>query len=337
MIIITKRNIAVVVVILIVAITVGWFIFSIRPVSAVSGAAPVVFSIGVGDGFREVGHDLFTAHLVRSATTFDLYALLGGRAFEFKPGFYRLSSSMSVEQIINVISGGGAGETTVTIPEGSNIYDIDRILSDALVIRAGDLIAAARAQNLEGHLFPDTYEFYTNENVEDAIRVITDGFNAKAAPLLASSSAGAAGTVSSTSEEKTLIIASLLEKEVRSQKDQELVAGIILKRLAIGMALNIDATVCYAKFQKDPTFAAHACSLTALDFKLDSPYNSYLYKGLPPTPIGNPGTSAITAALHPQSSSYLYYLSDPATGKTIFAKTLDEQNQNRVKYIESNK
>ena len=120
------------------------------------------------------------------------------------------------------------------------------------------------------------------------------------------------------------------------QNDQEIVAGIILKRLAEGIPLDIDATVCYAKLLGRPTSTAQACSLSPLDFKIESPYNTYLYKGLPPGPIGNPGTSAITAALHPQSSPYLYYLSDPATGKTIFAKTLDEQNQNRVKYLESN-
>jgi UPF0755 protein len=192
------------------------------------------------------------------------------------------------------------------------------------VIRSGALIAVARAQNLEGHLFPDTYQFYTDGNVEEVIQEMTTDFNAKAGPLLISAPTS------------TLIIASIVEKEVPNQQDQEIVAGIILKRLADGMPLDIDATVCYAKLLAAPTSTTQACSLTTLDFKIDSPYNTYLNKGLPPGPIGNPGTSAITAALHPQSSPYFYYLSDPATGKTIFAKTLDEQNQNRVKYLESN-
>jgi UPF0755 protein len=177
---------------------------------------------------------------------------------------------------------------------------------------------------LEGHLFPDTYQFYTNDTVTDVVREMTSDFNAKAGPLLA-----AAPT-------STLIIASIVQKEVPDQQDQELVAGIVLKRLADGMPLDIDATVCYAKLLQSPSSTAQTCSLSVLDFKIDSPYNTYLNKGLPPGPIGNPGTSAITAALHPQGSPYLYYLSDPATGKTIFAKTLDEQNQNRVKYLESN-
>jgi len=234
---------------------------------------------------------------------------------------------MNMPQVLAAISSGNAGESTVTIPEGSNIFDIDRILSDALVIRPGALINATDSQSLEGQLFPDTYQFYTSSNVADVIKVMTDNFNTKASPLLATDPANAT---------RTLIIASIVQKEVPDQADQELVAGIILKRLAQKIPLDIDATVCYAKFLANPTSTAQACSLSALDFKINSPYNTYLNKGLPPGPIGNPGTSAITAALHPQSSPYFYYLSDPATGKTIFAKTLDEQNQNRVKYLESN-
>ncbi len=239
-----------------------------------------------------------------------------------------------MEQIVAVLSDGTAGEATVTIPEGSNIFDIDRILSAALVIRPGELINFTSTQNLEGRLFPDTYQFYTNDNVADVVNVMTDNFNTKAEPLLA------AGSSSVAQQKETLIIASIIQEEVPDQADQELVAGIILKRLADGMPLDIDATVCYAKLlaasTSTPPPKPGPCQLSALDFQIDSPYNTYLNKGLPPASIGNPGTSAITAALHPQSSPYFYYLSDPATGKTIFAKTLDEQNQNRVKYLESN-
>ena len=308
------------------------FFFSLDPVSASAKGVQVVFPVNTGDGFREVAQHLYAAHLIRSPFAFDLFSLMDGHAFELRPGRYKLNASMDVSQIIATLSGDGAGKVTVTIPEGSNIFDIDRILSAALVIQPGKLIDVTSTQNLEGHLFPDTYQFYTDDNTGDVIREMTDDFNTKAAPLFAAVPADA----DPADTGRTLIIASIVEKEVPNQQDQELVAGIILKRLADGMPLDIDATVCYAKFLANPASAAQACSLSALDFKIDSPYNTYLNKGLPPGPIGNPGTSAITAALHPQSSPYLYYLSDPATGKTIFAKTLDEQNQNRVKYLESN-
>jgi UPF0755 protein len=323
----TKKNIVGTVVIVVVVIAAGLFFFALDPADAGASGSVSVFQIKSGDGFREVAQDLYAAHLIRSPFAFDIFSLVDGRAFTLKPGLYKLSPSMDTPQIIATLSDGGAGQATVTIPECSNVFDIDRILSGALVIRPGALIDATSTANIEGHLFPDTYQFYTSTTASAVIREMEDDFNAKGAPLLGSDPAN---------ENRDLIIASILEKEVPDQNDQEIVAGIILKRLAQGIPLDIDATVCYAKLLAQPTSTAQACSLTPLDFKINSPYNTYLYKGLPPGPIGNPGTSAITAALHPQSSPYLYYLSDPATGKTIFAKTLDEQNQNRVKYLESN-
>jgi len=338
--IVNKKNIIWAVVIVLIIVASAWFFFSLKPEDARAGnAAQVVFTVNPGDGFREVTQHLATAHLIRSPLAFELFSLVGGHAFELKPGLYRLSPTMDVEQIVAALSGGGAGKVTVTIPEGSNIFDIDRILSAALVIRPGALISTAGAQNLEGYLFPDTYQFYTNDSVGDVVREMTSDFNAKAASLFAVAPAGVAFASAPGAQgnaSRTLILASIVEKEVPDQQDQEVVAGIILKRLADGMPLDIDATVCYAKLLAHPTSTAQTCSLSALDFKIDSPYNTYLNKGLPPGPIGNPGTSAITAALHPQVSPYFYYLSDPVTGKTIFAKTLDEQNQNRVKYLESN-
>ncbi len=326
----TKKNIVGVVFILIIIVIAGLFFFSLVPVSAAPAngtLSPVIFQVSPGDGFRTIADNLYAAGLIHSPISFDLFSIVDGRAFTLKPGLYKLYPSMDAAQIIAALSGSGAGEAMVTIPEGSNIFDVDRILSNALVIRPGALINLTSTQNLEGRLFPDTYQFYTNENVADVVAEMTENFNAKAGPLLAEDPANAS---------RNLIIASIVQEEVPDQADQELVAGIILKRLADNMPLDIDATVCYAKLLTNPTSTGQACSLTALDFKIDSPYNTYLNRGLPPAPIGNPGTIAITAALHPQSSPYLYYLTDPATGKTIFAKTLDEQNQNRVKYLESN-
>jgi UPF0755 protein len=310
-----------------------WFFHELSPAGA-SNAPQTVFEITPGEGFREVAAALRGNHLIRSSAAFDIFALFGGHALTLKPGLYHLSSSMTSSEIINIISGGNAATAMVTIPEGSNIFEIDNILSKALVIHSGDLVRLQQSGvdgNLEGKLFPDTYEFYTNSNVKDVVGELLDNFATKAQPLLA---AGAATTVgkSATSD---VILASILEKEVPDQTDQEIVAGIILKRIAAKMPLDIDATVCYAKLLAENGAATGCSSLTPLDFKVKSPYNTYLYEGLPPGPIGNPGISAITAALHPQSSPYFYYLSDPGTGKTVFAKTLDEQTQNRVKYLES--
>jgi UPF0755 protein len=302
------------------------FFYELTPASA-DNSAVVVFEVKQGDGFRTVASNLYGDHLIRSGTAFDLFALFGGRALTLKPGLYRLNAAMSVPQILDVISGGDAGKATVTIPEGSNIYTIDAILSNALIIHPGDLINFHANGAIEGKLFPDTYQFYTDANVKDVVEEFINNYDAKALPLLNTDPQNA---------KQDLILASILEKEVPSPSDQQVVAGILLKRLAAKMPLDVDATVCYAKLLENQASSGQACQLTALDFKIDSPYNTYLYRGLPPGPIGNPGVSAITAAIHPASSSYWYYLSDPKTGKTIFAKTLDEQDQNRVKYLEGN-
>jgi UPF0755 protein len=108
------------------------------------------------------------------------------------------------------------------------------------------------------------------------------------------------------------------------------------KRMNVGMKLQMDATLCYMK--EVVAQAPLPCyPLTSLDFKYDSPYNTYLYKGLPPGPIGNPGTSSIRAALNPRPSPYWFYLSDPLTKRTVFSETLDEHEDNRVKYLKVNR
>lgn len=306
-----------------VAACAAYLIYDLSPVNASENGQVLVFEIKQGDGFRYIAGNLYNAGLIRSAFAFETYSLLGGKAFQFKPGLYRLNPAMGASTIVAAISGSGAAEVKVTIPEGSNRFDIDRILSDALVLRRGEFVGDPTTADLEGKLFPDTYEFYTNAKVADVITVLTDTWNTKAAPLFANDENAA----------RDLVIASIVEKEVPLMSDREVIAGILLKRLAAGVALNVDATVCYAKFAEHPTSTQNCYPLTPLDFKIDSPYNTYLYKGLPPRPIGNPGISAITAALNPQSSPYWYYLSDPKTGATIFAKTLGEQEKNIKKYL----
>jgi UPF0755 protein len=234
---------------------------------------------------------------------------------------------MSTEAIIGALRSKDLRDVSVTITEGASIYQIDAILADALIIHRGELLHFKDDGNLEGKLFPDTYRFFPGTDIKDVVQKFLDNFNIKAAPLLAGDA---------KNSDRDLIVASLLEKEVPDPHDQKIVAGIILKRLTAGVPLDIDATVCYIKLQNNPTSTLGCYPLTPLDLKNKSPYNTYLYRGLPPSPIGNPGVSAITAILSPIGSPYWFYISDPATGKTIFAKTLDEQNTNTVKYLKGN-
>jgi UPF0755 protein len=344
------KNYALAAGVIIIAI-IGLFLLALRPVNA-DDATPVVFEIQRGESFHDIVHGLAAAYLIRSTLAFEMLSLADGGAFHLKPGLYQLNSSMSSSAILGELTSEGGDAITVTIPEGENIYEIDAALANALVIHPGELIRynatsdmrqgtgtishVAVTMSLEGRLFPDTYQFARGSDVRDVVQKFLDDFRAKAEPVL--------GDNTSTAQ-KTLIIASILEKEVPDPNDQKIVAGILQKRLQAGMPLGIDATVCYAalvngqgsidKGSEEPLPpSSYPSSCRVLNFKLDSPYNTYLYKGLPPTPIGNPGLQAINAALHPQSSPYWYYLSDPKTKKTIYAATLAEQSVNRAKYLE---
>ena len=205
-------------------------------------------------------------------------------------------------------------KVTVTIPEGSTVAETNRILVDA-----GVLTGETLESSLEGYLFPDTYEFFLESSLAVVDEKFRENFETKAVPLLEK----ATGDVS---VHNILTIASLIEGEVPDTNERKIVSGIIWKRIKNGIPLQLDTTICYIK--GDPCLP-----ITDEDKDIDSLYNTYRYRGLPPGPINNPGLDAISASINPEESVYLYYISDPETGKTIFAKSLDEHNSNVVKYL----
>ncbi len=310
----------------------AYFFYGLQPSAAKSGSA--VFEIAKGESFREIGARLSQEGLIKSITVFKLYSLLTGKAGRFQPGAYVLTDAMSVPQIVGAFTSGGANVTGVTIVEGTTLKDVDAALATAHVLASSTLehydFAAFKATypflqgatSLEGFLFPDTYQFEIDSTPDAVVKRFLDNFEEKAWPVLSGDKAWY----------QKLILASYLEREVAADEDRRLVAGILLKRIALGMPLQLDATVSYAKCAG----AWQTCgdlTLEKPDFKIASPYNTYLHAGLTPTPIGNPGLSSITDALNPEKSAYLYYLSDPKTKATIFAKTLTEQNQNQARYF----
>ena len=284
-----------------------------------------------GEGVREIAQKLYDLQAISSQPLFKTYVFLSGSAHRLKPGVYQLELPLSIRSIVRMLVRGPSREVQVTIPEGANIWEVDVLLSNALVIERGSLVryASQANENLEGYLFPDTYRFFRDSPPEDVVQKMRENFIAKAGPILGNGENAYA----------QLILASLLEKEVPDYEDMRLVAGVLLKRLEVGMGLQVDATICYIKFKRADSSGANKSNscypLEALDFKIDSPYNTYLHRGLPPSPIANPGVRAIEAAKNPVKSRYWYYLSDPETKKTIFSETLDEHRENRVKYLNS--
>jgi len=203
---------------------------------------------------------------------------------------------------------------TVTIPEGSTVEDINKILVEKKV-----LLDELLNDEVEGYLFPDTYEFFLQSSVLVVEEKLTENFQVKITSILPNGL--------TEGEIKNIIIkASLIEKEVPDSAERLVISGIIDKRNLEGVPLQIDATICYIK--EDPCLP-----ITEEDKNIDSLYNTYRYTGLPIGPINNPGLDAIEASITPRESEYWYYISDPKTGQTIFAKSLDEHNSNVVKYL----
>lgn len=218
-----------------------------------------------------------------------------------------------------------SNEVTVTIPEGSTAEHIDALLVEKGVITVpGSFTEFAHTQDKEGYLFPDTYRFHRETAPQAVIDRLTRTFNEKAGPLLKQSLSDA---------REIVIMASLLEREVPDHTDRRIVAGVLFKRLRADKLLQVDASLCYLKDLATSSERTPCYPLTRLDLQTDSPYNTYLYKGLPPGPIGNPGLDALQAALDAQPSPYWFYLSDPATGRTIFSTTGEEHEANRKKYL----
>lgn len=295
---------------------------SLRPIGM---AQDREFEVKRGEGLMQIASNLESSGIIRSAKSFAFFAALTGQATRLKSGWYVISSGSSTPQIIYQLGAGIRQEIQIIIPEGASVYLQDKILSENHVLKKGELVEYITRHHpeLEGYLFPDTYLFFANSEVEQVAKKMKDNFDSKTAQLLP------AGKVNTDIIIKT---ASLLEKEVPGYEDRRIVAGLLAKRMALGMPLQVDATICYAKQVLAGEYK-DCHPFQPGDFKIDSPYNTYLYKGMVPGPIGNPGLSAIRAALNPKPSPYLFYLSDPKTGKTIFAKTLEEQSVNRAKYL----
>ncbi|MEK7634529.1 MAG: endolytic transglycosylase MltG [Patescibacteria group bacterium] len=311
----------------------GIFINGLRPVEYIYNP-PIVIDINQGESFSEISGKIYSAGLIRSKNIFKAYSILSGAAFKFSAGKYFFDKPVSVFELADILTSGPKEVSAVIFP-GMTLKEIDDRLSGLGIINKGALtdyknfdkfkkqyLFLADAKSLEGFIFPDTYNFHQGSNIDFVIDKIFENFNNKAGGLIFLNK--------DVNLLKLLTSASFLEKEVPDYEDMRLVAGIIEKRLKIGMPLQIDATLIYNKCSGR---FLNCEPLKEIDYKTDSLYNTYLYTGLTPTPISNPGLKAIEAVLNKKDSAYLYYLSNPKNKKTIFSKNLDEHNKNRVKYL----
>jgi UPF0755 protein len=249
-----------------------------------------------------------------------------------KSATYTIPKTMNTDQVIKMIARGllTRPEVTITIPEGSDIYEIGDILESGLSFNRADFVKATEKfdttkydfienKSLQGYLYPDTYRFFDDASAEDVIIKMVNNFQKKALPSLK-----ATDTLSSY---QVLILASIVEKEVAIPKDRQIVSGIFLNRLKDGMKLQSDATVNFI------TQSGRSQS-TLDDLKIDSPYNTYQIGGLPPGPITNPSVEAIKAVINPTPSDYYFFLTTRDNPpKTIFSKTFEEHVKAKQQYL----
>lgn len=275
----------------------------------------VIFLVKKGEGAKEISINLKEQGLIRYSSLFKVYALVQGQTEKLQAGEYELSPGMAIPEIVNKLASGDRIKKIITIIEGWTLKDIANYLEEKGIAQTEEL-----DPNLEGYLFPDTYEISPEDGIEEIIEKMLDNFDKKLTSELREEIASQGKTI-----HEIVIMASLVEKEVRGFEDKKIVAGILWKRLEWDIPLQVDATITYITGRK-------TTKILKEELQIDSPYNTYKYKGLPLGPISNPGLESILAAIYPQESQYLYYLSTPE-GETIFSKTLKEHNTARAKYL----
>jgi len=210
-----------------------------------------------------------------------------------------------------------SNEILITIPEGYTIKQIGDLFEKNNLFSKKDFLNFAR--NEEGYLFPDTYKFFKNTTPQKVAEKMKNNFDIKVAEFLPEISR------QKKSLSNIIIMASIIEKEVHNLEDRKIVSGILWKRIEQGIGLQVDASLTYI-------LGKTSAELTQEDLKIDSLYNTYKYKGLPAGPISNPGKNAIESAIFPQTSPYLFYLSDKE-GITRYARNFEEHKENKFKYL----
>jgi len=299
---------------------IGYLFFEINSPGSPLGEEKI-FLIKGGEGVKEIGANLEKEKLVRNQYLFDFYVFLTGKTKKLQAGGYLLSPSMNIVEITKKIVSGDVIKEKITIIEGWNLRDIGFYFENKGMFQAEEFWELAGSSNvgLEGYLFPDTYEIPPKISLEDIVKKILQNFDKKLAPYRNEIS-GAGLTIP-----EVITMASLLEKEVKTLEDKKIVAGILWKRLKNNIPLQVDATITYITGKK-------TTKISKEETEIESPYNTYKYRGLPLGPICNPGIESIKAAIYPQDSLYWYYLSAPDS-KTIFSKTLEEHNFAKAKFL----
>ena len=281
---------------------------------------PYHLTIERGQTLFSVSHELYDAHVIKYPRAFELFMISLGNEKNVSEGEYYFESPVSALEVALRISGKqfGIDRKKVTFPEGFTNKQMAARLGQAFPGFDTEVFLTL-AHEYEGYLFPDTYGFFPSVTPDLVVSTLRKNFAAKTASLESLFAA------SQHSKQQVMIMASIIEKEARGNDDRSVISGILWKRYESGIPLQVDAPFLYI-------LGKESRDLTQKDLALNSPYNTYKNKGLPPTPISNPGILSIKAALEPVGSPYLYYLHDK-DGMIHYASTYAEHKKNIQNYL----
>lgn len=311
--------------VLILLAAAGWLAWALE--SPLRPSTPTFVMLRPGFSSRRIAKELRSAGVIRSAIAFRLWHYLHRRQ-SLKAGEYLFERDANAPAVYERLVRGDIYFHTVTIPEGYTSFDIARLIEEAglgssqafltIVQTNTDLISdlAPEAKSLEGYLYPETYQFTRTQSLKDMAAAMVKQFRQIAQQIGLSSDV-----------QRTVIMASIVEKETAVPEERPLVASVYYNRLARRMALDADPSIIYALLLS----GKYQGALHHEDMFVQSPYNTYRNPGLPPGPIANPGRGSLEAAMHPQSSPYFYFVSD-ANGHHRFAQSIEEHNRNVVAY-----
>lgn len=296
-----------------------------------SSTTSITIDIQRGMGLKEVASLLWNKGLIRDGFTFELLTIFKKLQGEIKAGEYALSPSLTMPQILSELVNGNYLKSHLTIPEGYNLYQIAELLAKKGFGNKERFIRLTQdkefisnlgisANTLEGYLFPETYCFFKGVKEEETIKIMV----AQLRKVITPEDENQARNLG-LSFHQILTLASMIEKETSDSEERRLVSAVFHNRLKADIPLESDPTVIYAFL---PDFDGN---LKRKDLFIDSPYNTYKHKGIPPGPIANPGLKAIEAALHPAPVDYLYFVA-MNNGKHKFSTKRKEHKEAVLKY-----
>ena len=302
-------NVTTIIVIMIIIITI-WQCFKIVDTPLKINNEEIV-EVAEGDSFYGILDKLSEEGKIKNKFLVKLYLKICGIKPEVLEGTYKLNKSMTLNEFVNLLTDSNKDKVYITIPEGYTIDDIAEKLEENNICNSKEFIDSVKnyelpkyisnnpnkRYNLEGFLFPDTYSFNKNENADFIIKTMLNRFEKVWQEIVEDLNI----SIPEEEIEKKVNVASIIEKEAVVDSERSFISSVIYNRIAIGMPLQIDATVIYS-------YGYHIEKMYEKHLEIDSPYNTYMYYGLPIGPISNPGRASLMAALKPEKTDYLYYL-----------------------------